>query len=135
MTLELLRGGDLITKTKIKGYLKNLTENIIDKIDEKGLINKNKITYIKDNTKHEIRIINNEKVLLLRENNDFSHNFIFEKNKQNTSEYYLKENKLSLEINIKVLELNINNYNIYIKYEVEDSNTIYEYKIEVSDKI
>lgn len=122
----------LFIKIKVKGYLKNLTENTIDLIETKAIKNSNKINYFIDNTKYEI-IINNNKITLLRENNEFSHGMIFQKNITNKSEYYLKESNYSLEFNIKTTNLIIKENKIDITYEILESENIYNYVLEMSD--
>ena len=49
------------------------------------------------------------------------------------SNYLLKEPDLNLELNIKTKELDIKEDKIYIKYEILESNNIFEYKIELED--
>ena len=96
---------------------------------------KNKITYIKNKTKHILHLESNSKVMLIRENDEMQHTFIFIPNKDISTEYFLKEQKLSLEINIKVISMKIEENMINIKYLVKDSDNKYEYKIEMSDNI
>lgn len=61
------------------------------------------------------------------------HTFNFISNKDITTIYFLKENELYLEINIKVISISIDKNKITITYLVKDSNNKYEYKIEMSD--
>ena len=61
------------------------------------------------------------------------HTFIFELNKNSTTEYYLKSQNLFIDIDIKVISLKIEENIINIEYLVIDSNNKYEYKIEMSD--
>ena len=124
----------LFIKIKVKGYLKNLTENKTDLINTTAIKKLNKINYLIDNTKYQV-IIDNEKITLLRENNEFSHGMIFQKNITNKSEYYLKESGYSLEFNIKTTKLNINDNKIDITYEILESENIYNYVLEMSDSI
>lgn len=63
------------------------------------------------------------------------HSFIFEDNKITTSNYYIKDQNLELEINIKVLSMQIEENIIKICYLVNDTDNEYEYKIEVSEKL
>lgn len=124
----------LFIKLKVKGKLLNLTENTIDLIDTNGIKNNNEISYINNNIKHKI-IMKDKKITLLRENNEFSHGMIFEKNNTHPSEYYLKESNYSIEFNIKTNKMIIENNKIDIIYEVLESKTIYNYILEVSDKL
>ena len=121
-------------KIKVKGYLKNITENNNEIINTNGIKNSNKISYIIDNTKHKI-IIDNNKITLLRENNEFSHGMIFEENNTHPSEYYLKESNYSLEFNIETTKLILDNNKIDITYKILESENIYNYVLEVSDNL
>lgn len=124
----------LFIKIKVKGYLKNLTENTKDLIDTNGIKNSNIISYIIDNTKYKL-ILEDSKVTLLRENNEFSHGMIFIKDKINPSEYYLKESNYSLEFNIETTKLIIDKNKIDITYKIIESENIYNYVLEVSDNL
>lgn len=119
-------------KKLIKGYLKNITENEIELIKEKAILAKNKLTYIKDNVKHTI-LIKEEEIILLRESEDFKNILTFSKNRSILSQYIIKENNLCLQIEVKTIDIKLNEQEIYIKYEIIDSNTIYEYKINMED--
>ena len=83
---------------------------------------------------HKI-IINDNKITLLRENDEFSHSMIFEENKKHISEYYLKNDNYSLEFNILTTSLKIEKNKIDITYKILESNSIYNYMIEMSDEI
>ena len=120
-------------KIKINGYLKNITDNTKEEFKIIGIRNKNKITYIKEETKHTINIISNNKVILLRENKEIKHTFIFVSNKEISTEYFLKSQNLSIDIDIKVISLKVEENIIDIEYIVKDSDNKYEYKIEMSD--
>lgn len=134
MSTEFTNLEEIYTKVIIKGYLKNITDNKTDNFEVKGIKNKNKISYITDNIKYNIKIINKNKLLFQRENNDFKHSFIFDNNKTTISNYLILENELDLEIEVKVLSLIINDNLIKINYLVPDSNIEFEYKLEMSDK-
>lgn len=133
MLFEFLRRCFFI-KIKVNGYLKNITENNKEIINTKGIKSSNIISYIIDNTKHKI-IIENNKITLLRENDEFSHGMIFEENKTIQSEYYLKESNYSLEFNILTTKLILDNNKIDITYKILESETIYNYVLEVSDNL
>ena len=124
----------LFIKIKVKGYLKNLTENEEELIDTKAIKKDNIINYIKDNTNHKI-IIDNKKITLIRENKEFSHTIIFKNHSITKSEYYLKDSLYSLEFNIETTNFNINNNKISITYKVLESESIYNYVLEMSDNI
>ena len=120
-------------KIKIKGYLKNITENTETQINTTAIKTKNKISYIIDKDKYTINILSPNKLILLRENNEIKNIIYFESNKTTQSLYTIKENDLTLEIDIKTINIVINNNNINIIYLVKDSNTKYDYNIEMRD--
>jgi len=121
-------------KIKVKTKLVNLTENTKDLINTNGFKNSNTISFIDNDIKYKL-IIDDNKVTLLRESNEFSHQMIFKENKTYSSEYYLKESKYSIELNILTTKLNISKNIIDITYKVLESDTIYNYVLEVSDEI
>ena len=121
-------------KIKVKGYLKNLTENTEELIDTKVIKNSNVISYIINDTKYKI-ILGDNKVTLLRENNEFSHGMIFEENITHPSEYYLKESNYSLEFKILTTKLIIDKNKIDITYKILESENIYNYVLEMSDNL
>lgn len=57
----------------------------------------------------------------------------FEEKKKISSSYILKENNISIDIDILTNELEIKENFIKITYTVIDSNTAYEYNIEMSE--
>lgn len=123
----------LVIKIKIKGYLKNITEKTEQIIDTKAIKNSNKITFIEDNTKYQIKIYS-DKIILIRSNQEFSNMIIFQENKTTKSEYYVKETNSSLEFNISTINLLIKENSINITYQVKETENIYIYKLEMSDK-
>ena len=62
-------GSDII-RVKINGYLKNNTENELITFNEKGIKNKEKISFVFDSVKYSIKINDND-ILLVRDGNDF----------------------------------------------------------------
>ena len=120
-------------KIKVKGYLKDIDEGIITNIDTFGRKNKNKITYNEETVTNTI-LQENNKLILIRENNDFKNILIFDLNKETISEYLLKENDLTIELNIKTNLVEIEDNYIKVRYLVIDSDNEYEYNIEMSDK-
>ena len=123
-----------LIKIKVKTKLINLTENTNDLINTNGIQNSNTISYIDNDIKYKL-IIDDNKVTLLRENNEFSHQMIFKENKTYPSEYYLKESKYSIELSIMTTKLNISKNIIDITYKILESETMYNYVLEVSDEI
>ena len=129
-------GSDII-RVKIKGFLKNITEKENLFFDEKGIINKNKISFISDNIKYNIKYSDSE-VIMIRESKDFINTFVFNK-KKSSSTYTLKDNDYSIEMDIIVNELIIDNDFINIKYIISDTECEYEYKkklgVNINDSI
>lgn len=121
----------IFIKIKVKGYLKNITDNEIIKFDEKGIKNNNKVTYSSDNIKYIIKI-NDNSIMLIREGSDFINTFIFDKVKSSCN-YFLKENNYDVDIDIKTITINYGDDIIYIRYIIMDSNCEFEYKLEMSD--
>ena len=118
-------------RVKIKGYLKNNNDKEIINFDEKGIRNKDKITFSSIDTKYIVKY-DDSKVYLTREGNDYINTFVFNK-KKSTCTYLLKEQGFNIDIDIKVIDIDINDNNVYVKYVVIDSNIEYEFKIEASD--
>ena len=117
----------------IKGYLKNISENEIVNFECKGIKNKNKVTYVDNDVRFNIKI-NDDNVMLIRDGADFINTFIFDKNKKNSiSNYLIKENNCDVDIDIDVIDLKIDDDIIYIKYLISETNCIYEYKLEMGD--
>ena len=132
MTTELRRGGN-ITKIHLKGYLKDITNNEITKIDTLAIKNKDKISYYLDNEKYIIKILSPTKLILNRTKNEIDSTLYFELNKILTADYTIKDNNLSLGIDIRTTNLEINNNYVKISYTVIDSDNNYEYYIEMSE--
>ena len=122
-----------VIKIKVKGHIKNLTEKTKEIIDTKGIKKDNTISYIHCDIKNKITIEENQ-VIMIRENQEFAHKIIFELSKEKTSEYYLKELNNSIEFNILTTALSINNNKIDITYKIIESECIYNYVLEVSDE-
>lgn len=123
-------GSDII-RTKIKGYLKNITEKEEFNFEEKGIKTKDKITFISNDVKYTIKYTNSE-VLLLREGKDFINTFIFNK-KNSKSNYLLKENNYDIDMEVKVSTLEVKDTYIYIEYEIISTSCKYKFKIEMSE--
>lgn len=123
--------GVIFIKIKVKGYLKNITENEIIEFEERAIRNKNKITFSCDNVKTTIKINDND-VVMIREGIDFINSFIFNI-KDSSCNYLLKNNNYDVDIDINTIDINIGDDSIYIKYLIIDSQCKYEYKLEMSD--
>lgn len=120
-------------KIRIKGFLKDIDEGTITNIDTFGIKNKNKITYNEETVTNTI-LQEEDKLILIRENDEFKNILIFDLNKETISEYLLKENDLTIELNIKTNLVEIDDNYIKVRYLVIDSDNEYEYNIEMSDK-
>lgn len=124
----------IFIKVLVKGYLKNINENVINSFEYKGIKNKNKITYIDDdNVKFTIKFTSFE-VIIVRDGKDFVNTFVFDVNKNKSiSNYFIKDNNCDVDIEIKTIDLEIFDNIIYVKYLIVDTECIYEYKLEMSD--
>lgn len=125
--------GSGIIRIKVKGYLKNITENELLEFEEKGIKNKNKITYYNDGVKNIIKFSDRE-ILLIRESDDFLNTFVFNKN-NSYSNYLLKENNYDIDLGVTTIMMNILDNSIYIKYLINETDCEYEFKIEMSDML
>lgn len=125
-------GSDII-RIKVKGFLKNITEDIIMNFEEKGINNKNKISYICDGIKYTINYSDN-KIVMNREGMDFINTFLFTE-KKSSSTYTLKDKNYTLDIDIVVDKLIISDECIYVLYTICDTGCKYEYKVEMSEYI
>ena len=117
-------------KIKIKGNLKNITENTNDIIDTKAIKNKNKINFYDKDTIYKITIYEKQ-IILVRDNKEFSHKFIFDIDNITKSEYYIKEINTTIEMPIKTNKLNISDSSIKIEYEIIDNNNKYSYILDM----
>ena len=132
MTTELRRGG-IFTKIHLKGYLKDITNDEITQIDTIAIKYHQKITYYLDKEKYILKIISPTNLILNRTTKEIDSTIYFEKEKILPMNYYLKENELSLNIDIRTDKLEINDNYIKILYTVIDSDNNYEYYIEMSE--
>ena len=132
MTTE-LKGGGILTKLNIKGYLKDITNNEITEINTKAIKVKDKISYYLDQEKYTLKIISPTKLILKRITKEIDSIIYFEENKILPSDYSLKDNNLSLNIDIRTNKINLKDEFIKISYTVIDSNNNYEYYIEMSE--
>lgn len=123
-------GSDII-RIKIKGCLKNITDNEIFEFEEKGIRNKNKITFNNNNIKYSIKCDNNE-IILIRDGDDFVNTFVFNK-KNSNSNYFLKENGYDMDMEVITSNIEISDELIYIEYEIISTSCKYEFKIEMSE--
>ena len=120
-------------KVNLISILKNKTENQEAKDTIVAMKEKNKITYKIEDFKYIIKIISPNSLILNRNNKSIECTMYFEQSKVIPAIYTLKEEGYNIEINIKTNKIHIDNELIEIQYEVKDSNTSYEYHIEMSE--
>lgn len=78
-------GSDII-KIKVKGYLKNNTENQLLDFDVYGIKSGDKIIYSDNGVKNTLNLKNNQ-IILKRESDDFLNTFIFDKKRVEVTIY------------------------------------------------
>ena len=117
-------------RIKIKGYIENKTEKSKEKIDTYAIKNKDKLSYKHNDTTYKINILD-KKLILIRDNEKFTHKFIFDIDKITKSEYYIKELNTSIDILIKTTNLIYNDKELKIDYEIIDSNNEYSYILDM----
>ena len=113
-------GSDII-RIKVKGYLRNITDNEIFEFEERGIKNKNKITFNNNDIKYSIRCNDNE-IMMIRDGNDFVNTFIFNNN-NSKSNYLLKENGYDMDMEVNVSNMESNDKLIYIEYEIVSTSS------------
>ena len=123
--------GSDILRIKIKGSFKNITDNDIFEFEEKGIKNKDRITFNNNNVKQSIKCDNNE-IILIRDGDDFVNTFVFNK-KNSNSNYLLKENGYDMDMEVITSNIEISDELIYIEYEIISTSCKYEFKIEMSE--
>lgn len=122
----------IFIRVLIKGYLKNISENEITNFEYRGIRNKNKITYVDDDSvKFSIKIGDNE-IIVIRDGNGFINTFVFNVNRSNCN-YFVKDNNYDVDIDVDTIYMEVSANIIYIKYLIVDSGCVYEYKLEMSD--
>ena len=117
-------------KIKVNACLKNITENTQETISTNAIKNKNKITYKKDTTSYIIEIKEN-KILLIRDNDSFSHKFLFDIDNVTKSEYYIKELGTNIDVLVKTIALLQTDNQIKITYEIIDNHNKYLYTLDM----
>lgn len=122
-----------MTKIKLTGTLKNVTEKEEKTFSTFAIKQKNKYKFIVDNEKYLLTIIAPNKIIINRNNNEIEQTMYFETNKTISSIYTLKENNITINIDILTNKIELSENNIKILYTVIDSNIVYEYNIEMSE--
>ena len=120
-------------KIKLKSILKNTTDNEDEHHTTIAEKEKNKIKYQINNDNHILKIISPKKIILYRSNKELECTMYFELNKTKASIYTFKKEQYTLEIDLITTYIEITHNRINIHYNVIDSNTNYEYQIEMSE--
>ena len=115
-----------MAKRKIKISLKNNEEVIESELS--ALIIDNKIKYIDNDILVNIDI-NNDYIIMKRENNEYQLILEFKNKKKTTGSYLLKENNVQFELDILTNDLIIEKEFISIIYEINNENKKYELEI------
>lgn len=115
-----------MAKRKIKISLKNNEEVIESELS--ALIIDNKIKYIDNDILVNIDI-NNDYIIMKRENNEYQLILEFRNKKKTTGSYLLKENNIQFELDILTNDLIIEKEFISIIYEINNENKKYELEI------
>lgn len=121
-------GGDII-RVFVNGYLKNNTDSESTFFKEKGIWNKDKLSFVFDDVKYSIKI-NDNNIMLIRDGNDFINSFSFGK-KNGKSNYYLKEHNYSIDMDVDVSVFDVDDNGIFIKYVIAQTGCEYELMIEM----
>lgn len=133
MSTELLARGGIMSKIKISGMLKNITDNEITEFTTTAIKQKDKYKFIVNNEKYILTIITPNKIIMNRNNDEIEQTMYFEKNKTISSIYTLKENNITINIDVLTNEIELTKNSIKILYTIIDSNISYEYNIEMSE--
>lgn len=117
----------------LKVQIKNRTNGDNTFYEINGLKQKNKLTYYYNKEKYSLEINSFDKLILTRETSELNSKLFFEKNKTTTSLYSIKDQNITLEINIKTISIELFDTMIKIVYNLIDTDEIYEYQIEMSE--
>lgn len=115
-----------MAKRKIKISLKNNDEVIESELS--ALIIDNKIKYIDNDILVNIDI-NNDYIIMKRENNEYQLILVFKNKMKTTGSYLLKENNVQFELDILTNDLIIEKEFISIIYEINNESKEYELEI------
>ena len=121
-------GGDII-RVFVNGYLKNNTDGENTIFKDTGIRTKDKLSFVFDDVKYSIKINDND-IMLVRDGNDFINSFSFSE-KSGKSNYYLKEHGYSIDMDVNVDVLVIDDNKIFIKYVIAQTGCEYELMIEM----
>lgn len=120
-------------KIHLQGYIKDIKNNDVTEINTHAIKTKNKISYQSNQELYSLHISSSNQLILKRKTDTIDCTYYFEQNKTIPAIYCIKENDLSLEINIRTDYIEKTNNHIKINYTVIDSNNSYEYNIEMSE--
>ena len=120
-------------KLRIQTTLKNINENTIEKEETIAIKQNKKLIFKIKEDKYILKIISPNNVILNRNNNDIECTMYFNLNKKTNSLYTIKKEDYNLEIEIQTNFIKISDNSIIIHYNVIDSNSSYEYHIEMSE--
>ncbi len=120
-------------KIKVKGQIKDLTNNEKNNFETHAIKTKNKVSYQLDDEKYTLLLTLPNKLILNRETPMINSTLYFEKEKTKSAIYHIKEQDINLEINIKTNHIELSDTSILVNYTVIDSDITYEYKIEMSE--
>lgn len=113
-------------KIMIESSIKSRAENILTHTH--GILNNGKVIY-KDNDNISVTLyLNQDNILLVRENSQYKLKLDFSNNK---CTYKLKENNASLDMSLNVINIFIENNSVEIKYKLEDDDFMYKLNYEV----
>ena len=132
MIHEILIGGVLI-KIKVKGKLENISNFETIDIDTNGIKNKESIIFKDNDIKYTIKF-NNSSIILKRETEEFINNFVFTEGKKSNSEYYIKEYKTNIDIEIYTTKIVKTDEYIEIHYQISENNNSFIFTLEMREK-
>lgn len=132
LKLQLNYFGGAIIKRKLKGYIRNITENEQTEIDTKAIQTNEKIMFELSSTKNKLQIKDDE-TIFVRKDNEKEMTFTFRQGMETDIIIKILENNLYLNIPIKTTHLKITENNINILYTIVDNNIEYELKIQLED--
>ena len=132
MIHEILIGGVLI-KIKVKGKLENISNFETIDIDTNGIKNKESIIFKDNDIKYTIKF-NNSSIILKRETEEFINSFVFTEGKKNNSEYYVKEYKTNIDIEMYTTKIIKTDEYIEIHYQISENNNSFIFTLEMREK-
>lgn len=134
LKLQLNYFGGAIIKKKLKGYIKNITENEQTKINTTAIKTTEELKFLLDSTQNKLQI-KKDKAILVRKDTEKEMTFTFCKDTKTEIKIKLLENGLYVKVPIKTTNLEITENNINIFYTIIDNNIEYELKIQLEDEL